>query len=225
VAIEGNYVEGEEEGIWKEYYYNGRLANSGKYLNGEKDSVWNFYYPNEKLSSSIPYKDDEPHGEARYFSPEGLPLLDKLYDHGGILSYRLVDASGEPGPWIKFSGSGKISVANSAGTVVFEETYRDGLRDGDKKLYFDNGKPCEEYQYNLGNRHGIVAMYYANGKLCEKGTYRNGEPDGKFEHYTEAGLLEKIEIYKMGSRHGKAIFSVKGAKTQEILFWDAIMED
>lgn len=171
VQMEGSYVNDLEEGYWKTYLPNGRVSKEGRYLNGQRDSVWRFYFPDGTISSVSEYRKDEPHGLSRYYSPEGTPLLEKMYLNGDLLAWRPINDNEENTPWVQFSGTATISVKNAEGKVVYEETYKDGLREGYKRLYFNNGKLHEEYNYSQGDFEGPFIVYHANGKVKEKGFF------------------------------------------------------
>lgn len=221
--MEGDYLDDQEEGHWKIFYKTGQLSHEGLYFEGSKDSIWNYYYPHGKISSSIPYRKDKVHGEARYYSPEGLPLIDKWYDQGELIAYRTVGATGEMGSWIEFSGTGELIVKNAAVKVVYEETYKNGLRQGSKRLYFDNGKLCEEYTYNRGDLEGPYIRYYPDGRVFEKGVYKKDELEDKREFFRSDGTPLVTEEYHLGTLHGKTIFYI-GGKPREYTFWNGIIE-
>ncbi len=224
LSSEGMYVNNKSEGLWKTYHTNGQLSKSGNYLNGLTDSVWNFYYPDGKISSALSYRNDELHGICRYHSPEGEPLLEKMYVNGDLIAYRIINENSESAPWQDFSGTGTISIKNAAGKVVYEESYKDGLRHGAKKVYFNNGKLQEEYHYDMGDFEGPYAVYYQDGKVRQHGTYKDNALEGKFESFRPDGTPEKSEEYRMGSRHGKAVYYLKGTNKKQYTFWDDVIE-
>lgn len=43
VKSEGQYVDGLEEGIWRDYYENGQLAAEGCYTKGKEQGYWQFW--------------------------------------------------------------------------------------------------------------------------------------------------------------------------------------
>ncbi|HET9487885.1 MAG TPA: tetratricopeptide repeat protein [Chryseosolibacter sp.] len=221
---EGDFMEDQEEGLWKSYNRNGQVSNVGSYLEGLKDSVWNYYYPDGRISYTVRYREDKSHGVSRYYSPDGEPLLEKMYEQGDLIAFRIINENDENAAWQNFSGTETISVKNAAGKVVFEETYQDGLRHGYKRVYFDNGKLCEEYNYVRGDYEGPYSIYYRDGKVSEKGVFKNDEIEGKVETFFPDGTPLKVEHFRMGQRHGKAIYSGKGQTRKEFTFWDGVIE-
>jgi ABC-type antimicrobial peptide transport system permease subunit len=51
-----------ENGIWEYHYPNGNVAIEGNFLHGKKEGIWKFYDLSGKLASIKEYKKDEPHG-------------------------------------------------------------------------------------------------------------------------------------------------------------------
>ena len=222
-AMQGTFLDDKEVGHWKSFHMNGKISNEGRYVDGEKDSVWNYYNSNGKISSSITYRNGDSHGISRYFSPEGTPLLEKMYLSGDLIAYRVINDNDENNVWQDFSGTGTISVNSPEGKLLYEETYRDGLRHGYKRLYFNSGKLHEDYHYDNGDFEGAFVTYYPDGKVEERGTFKNDEMHGTVEMFRPDGSPLKVETYGMGTRHGKAVYYDKTNK-KEILFRDGIIQ-
>ena len=222
-AMEGSYMEDTPEGPWKVFNFEGTLIQEGRYLNGLQDSVWKFYYPHGSLNSTITYRKDDLHGVARYFSPEGEPLVEKMFVGGDLIAYRHINQNEEDPAWQDFSGTGTISLKNSAGKVVYEETYQEGMRHGYKRIYYNDGNLCEEYRYHLGDFEGPYRLYYPNGKVAENGNFKNDVLDGKVESFRPDGTPSRTEHYSMGTRHGKATY-YKGRIRKDYTFWDGMIE-
>ena len=217
VAREGTFLDNLEEGVWTSYYDNGKVDSKGTYLRGDYDSTWTYHYENGEISSVVDYLDDERHGITRIYSPDGKPIIEKLYYQGNLLSYRLV-SSENAGDWITFTGNATISANYPNGKLAYEETYKKGVLDGSKKVYYDNGQACSEYRYASGGYHGEYKTYYSNGNVREKGSYYRDERHGVREKYNEDGSLSSRENYVMGTRQGKAELFVKGSKAVEFKF-------
>lgn len=222
LELEGAYVNGSKEGWWKAYYDNGQRDYEGKYYNDEHDSTWTYYFLHEKISSIGQFKNGERQGVTTYNGTEGNPLLEKKFDAGDLIAYRIMGANGQCGDWTPFTGNATILASYPNGNKAYEETYRDGTINGQKKIYFPNGKLYSEYSYSNGDYQGPYALYYATGKLREKGEYMYDELNGTVESYNEDGILQKKETYKLGIRDGKATLYNKGAVVKEYTFWNGM---
>jgi antitoxin component YwqK of YwqJK toxin-antitoxin module/Tfp pilus assembly protein PilF len=223
LEVEGNYVNGSKEGSWKGYHDNSQQDYEGWYYNDEQDSTWTYYFLHGNVSSVGQFKDDQRHGVTTYNNTEGTPLLEKLFDAGDLLAYRVMNPNGQWSEWTSFTGNAIITVQYPNGVKAYEETYQDGAIDGQKRYYFPNGKLYSEYSYRQGDFQGPYTVYYPTGKLREKGEYQYDELNGTSESYHEDGSLHKTENYKLGVRNGKAVLYNKGAVIKEYTFWDGMI--
>ncbi|HEY9046716.1 MAG TPA: tetratricopeptide repeat protein [Ohtaekwangia sp.] len=219
VHMEGQYINGSMEGIWKGHYTDGSLDYEGNYIRGNHDSTWTFYFRHGKISSVIPFQKDDRDGIARYNSPEGTPIVEKLYQQDDLIAYRVVNEKGEFGAWVPFTASTTIVAKYPNGTVAYEEPFKNGALEGVKRIYFSNGKLYSEFNYKHGDYEGPFKIYFPGGQLREKGQYRDDELHGVIEEYNEDGTLLKQETYTWGTRNGKSVINPKGGKSKEVLFW------
>jgi antitoxin component YwqK of YwqJK toxin-antitoxin module len=221
ISAKGKFRDGEEYGKWENFYENGSMSSYGIYLDGKRDSTWLYNYPDGTINMRIEFSDNDRQGITAIFAPEGEPLLEKLYDNGDLILYRVKDRESWS-EWMPFAGTGKITATYPDGTIAYEETYEDHLRHGYKKSYYKNGKVCDESNYVKGDFEGSYALYFSNGNVREKGSYKKDERDGIVEYFNEDGSPLGIETYKMDVRNGKAAIYKKGVKTNEFTFWDGI---
>lgn len=222
--IEGQYMNGNESGVWKWYFSTEKLDCIGKYVNGELDSTWTYYYPNGNISYAVNYQENKRHGITTINSAEGTPLLEKLYDHGNLISYRTLKPDGKFGDWVTFKRDASIVINYPNGVKAYEENFKDGLIEGPKRLYFSSGKLESEYIYKGGDYEGPFVVYYANGKIFEKGEYKNDELHGIHEVYAEDGSLVYSETHLMGTRHGKASVYSKGQAVKSVMYFGGAPE-
>jgi len=225
LEIEGNYVGGRADGIWKYYNEQGKLDNMGYYFDDSSDSTWTYFYPDGKLSSTAEFFRDRRHGLTKFFAPDGSPSIEKNYDRGDLISYREMQSSGTWGEWKKFSGDAVIVAFYPSGSKSYEEQYVKGNLKGIKRISFANGKPYSEVTYENGDYNGPFGFYYANGKPRKKGAYSYDELHGKIEYFNEDGSLMRSEDFIEGSLTGKVILYSKGVKTKEYNFWGGLPDE
>ena len=86
------------------------------------------------------------------------------------------------------------------GKVFSRENYKNGKRDGDYTLYYENGK------LRIANHiHGLLKLYNEDGKLTTESNYREGEIHGLSKIYNENGVLIEQIAYKNGKKNGEYI--------------------
>ncbi|WP_276373049.1 tetratricopeptide repeat protein [Chryseolinea sp. H1M3-3] len=220
--LQGNFINGQEEGWWKGFYENGKLDYEGAYLSGKHDSTWLYYFPNGQISSIAEFRNDERNGITRYFGPEGTPLLEKLYIEGHLVGFREITPTQAAKAWRPFTGNAQIIINYDNGKKAYEETYKNGVLTGPKRLYYQSGNLFSEYNYVLGDYDGEYRIHQADGRLIEKGTYKFDELHGVVEKYNDDGSLHLKEEYAMGSKNGKTVLFEKGQKKVEYEFFGGL---
>ena len=58
---------------------------------------------------------------------------------------------------------------------MVEENFRDDIRDGISKSYYENGKLEQEGTFKYGRPKGTFKYYIENGKLILEETYKDGK--------------------------------------------------
>lgn len=68
-----------------------------------------------------------------------------------------------------------------------------GKLNGEKKSFFENGKPEVLENYENGKRNGPYISYYNNGQVEKKATYVNGEEAKGAQNFYTTGKLKFVE--------------------------------
>ena len=58
VASEGNYVNGLEDGVWRDFHPNGQVASEGRYRNGKEEGLWRFWDAKGREEPSVTHNLD-----------------------------------------------------------------------------------------------------------------------------------------------------------------------
>jgi antitoxin component YwqK of YwqJK toxin-antitoxin module len=75
------------------------------------------------------------------------------------------------------------------GKVEYRESYVDGVLNGDKVWYGENGKIGLIEPYKNGKRMGTQISYYTNGTIRSKINYKDNRLDGTIEWFDKNGKL------------------------------------
>lgn len=113
VIIQGEYVEGLEEGLWK--YQLGDHREEGTYRGGMRNGEWKYYYDDGQLAFQGSFIDDNPNGRHIWFWPDG-----KKKDEGEFINGM------KTGDWIQYNADGTIFMVISYQNGV-EKKY-DGIK-------------------------------------------------------------------------------------------------
>ena len=49
IYMEGQFIKGKRDGVWRYYHKNGKLESTGNFVNDIEDGIWKFYNPNKDL--------------------------------------------------------------------------------------------------------------------------------------------------------------------------------
>lgn len=127
------------------------------------------------------------------------------------------------GSFIEYYESGKLKGTGS---------FKDGLVDGLRIIYNENGSKRVERNYSEGLSHGMSSEFYDSGKLKQEGEFVKGKEDGVWTIYYENGLTKAILTFSMGVEQGnyfeyneegkliKQFYLVEGKETYSPEFLD-----
>ena len=84
-----------------------------------------------------------------------------------------------------------------------KDYYKDdnGLKQGEYKSYYNNGKLDIHCYYKDDKLHGIYKSYYTNGKLRNICNFINGKEHGEDKFYNRDGSYDRSFYFN----HGKEI--------------------
>ncbi len=95
-----------------------------------------------------------------------------------------------------YTGTVKKKAPGGRGTV--EIVYKEGLKHGLSKEFFQDGKLRKETPYKEGKIDGVAKIYHKNGKLKRTTPYTTGKKNGVQTYYFKSGN-PKVQIgYDMG---------------------------
>jgi antitoxin component YwqK of YwqJK toxin-antitoxin module len=232
---EGLSREYDREGnIITLYEYNNDYLISRERINrtdgkGLKQGVWKDFYPNGRVRTERTFKDDQLNGYYKEYDNRGNITLTMLYENGAIVKSKVEEAPDieienkydENGRLIykgpfrnkipvgvhrQYGTDGKVTngfVYNDNGLLLAEGIVDEGgNRNGRWKDLYPDGKTQAEGQYTDNRRSGAWKFYNPAGKLEQTGSFNNGRPDGLWRWYYENGSLLREEEYFQGQRDG-----------------------
>lgn len=96
LMIIGNYIEGKKDGIWKEYFENGQLSSKSNYAHGKKENLLELYHPKGHLKGKINYKDGKEDGIIEVYHENGQLMINGNNRNGKqIGEWKYYDENGE----------------------------------------------------------------------------------------------------------------------------------
>lgn len=79
---------------------------------------------------------------------------------------------------------------------------KEGIKDGEMYLYYEDGNINEVRSYKNNKMHGTWITYAPNNVKIAEATYNNGKKDGQWFIWDEKGTLRCEMFYKNGQKTG-----------------------
>jgi hypothetical protein len=84
--------------------------------------------------------------------------------------------------------------------LIKEVTFRNGVREGLMKSFYQNGKLRQTFWYENGLREDSAKWYYEDGQVFRSTPYKNDTIEGTQKQYYKNGRLKALLSYKKGLR-------------------------
>ncbi|MDR1832844.1 MAG: toxin-antitoxin system YwqK family antitoxin [Fusobacteriaceae bacterium] len=127
---------------------------------------------------------------------------------------RLIYRKGSDEPY-----SGQLRILYRSGKTDSVHQIRDGLEEGRRNSWYENGRLREDGNYARGRREGVHRAWFENGHPQFEITYRDGVYDGVAREYYENGQLRGEANYAAGAPTGPyRLYYENGALNEEGVF-------
>ncbi len=184
---------GKRQGVWKKKYQNGNLRYTGQFSHGKEVGTFKFYnISGEKHPMVIKkFNPDNDLATVTFYTKKG-----KIESTGQMIGKTRI------GKWVYYFSDGK--------TVLSVENYKNGLLDGEYKVFYKSGQLTELSHYKNGKKDGISLRYSDEGVLTENITYKDGIANGYAIIYDEHGDVFARGNYVNGIKKGIWEFNMDG---------------
>ncbi|MPM06157.1 hypothetical protein SDC9_52453 [bioreactor metagenome] len=198
---------GLKQGLWKDFYDNGKLKSEVTYLNDKKNGYLKKYDSTGTLLSIEKYINDEPAQFAEelkeyeirrdYYSSGKVKVEGSYYKNKPDGIRREYDSTGNIVKGYVFGGGIML------GEGIIDPA---GKKQGPWKEYYETGELMASGTYKNNERVGSWTFYHNNGKVEQKGSFTTkGIPDDEWNYYYESGNLLKKEFYEDGEPEGEYV--------------------
>ena len=222
---EGEYVNGEWNGPFKNYHCDGSILTVKYFDHGLADSIYAEYFPGGKRSVLGQYKLGYQVGVWKYYDRDGNPTHEYPYQNGVL-----------EGKMVNYFPNNKIEN---------EIIYKNGQRNGEYRRYSEQGElglviyykddvpisytyPDKNNQLVLPIKliggNGKVLAYYANGNKSAEFEFAEGKINGKYSIYHSNGKLyyETTDEYGIANGHATEYNADGSLRSEYNYFWDNI---
>ncbi|CAG0991249.1 MAG: hypothetical protein HND27_08080 [Bacteroidetes bacterium] len=107
------------------------LMMKGQLISSKKEGIWKYYNKQGVLARELNYKNNKPHGEEKYFNTKNNSIMLLYTYYGGILE-------------------GKYFIKYGNGQLWEEGTYKNGVQEGEWKMWDRDGKQIRRRIFNNG---------------------------------------------------------------------------
>lgn len=102
---------------------------------------------------------------------------------------------------------GILTAFDSRGRKTHEIEYKNGLKTGNIKVYYDNGQLKSEQTPEYGK------IFYRSGQIYLESKLENGVFEGKVKEYYEGGNIRSETDYVLGRKNGLSVYFFENGKT------------
>lgn len=186
LSSESNYINGIQEGIYREYHKNGNLESLGQYLNDKESGEWLFFAKDGSLVEEGVYVEGKREGLWKYYSKSQLQrgvLFEAVQYNRGL-------------------ENGINATFYPDGTVRCKTSYLYGQIHGIRQSFFPSGNIRTQFSYEDGKIHGKGIAWNDEGKPLLELTYSNDKIK-KEAYYDRLDRDEVIKLLDTGKREGK----------------------
>jgi uncharacterized protein len=242
--IEGDYVNGLEDGTWKYYYQNGALEYELPYSKGKREGVMKYYYKNGKDQYQVMYTDDQREGFYRSYFSNGKIETEGYYKDGqrsGTWDYYHANGTFDSrefyledeirGRDYDYMPDGRLygyslydhgffnnyTLTDSSGKAIYSTGLKFGT--GIYELYTPTNKLTFRGYYKAGVKDSLQTQYYGANKLSYTEWFHMGKETGPYRRYHENGKVKSAGISKQGEQDSVwNYFNEQGGPSQLITF-------
>lgn len=195
-------AQGRKQGYWKKKdEKTEKLIYEGLFKDNKPQGVFKYYYPFDTVKAIIDFKQDGKFAYAKLFHPTG-----KIMAKGKYLGESVKDSV-----WLYY---------DDLGVMMSKENFVNGKKEGKALVYFPDGKIAEESAYKNDVKNGPFKQYFDGTRVKHETTYLNGQMEGKCSYYFPNGTTAATGYYKNGLRNGPWIYRESDGKIKEKELWE-----
>jgi len=196
---------GNKQGIWKEFYKNGKIKSKKTYKNNKLNGLVVEYNELGKPVKTVKYKGDSLISDSvivklditeqkEFYENGNIKFIGSFKDSIPVGLHKFYSADGSV---IKAKYYTKQGILKSSGTV---DTL--SRKQGNWLLYYPTGEIRAKGKYINNMRTGKWIFYFKNKKTEQTGYYKRGYPVNEWIWYYPSGKIMQIENLTKGKRDG-----------------------
>ena len=187
-SSEGTLVNGKPEGWWRSYNTAGVLISEGNRRNFLLDSLWTFYADDGQKTMTVYYRDGKKDGEQVVYNADEYVVCQWRSDTivGEALTYDKKHRLIKRVPYENGQPHGLAKEMDTTGLVIAVTNYYRGVQSRRERINRTD---------KLGQKQGNWKLFWENGNIHMEGSYLNDKKHGFFKYYDRAGDFLYVEKY------------------------------
>jgi len=193
---------GKKYGSWEKY--NGQtMLWKGRFYNGEPTGEFLYFHPNKQIERKLYYYPNSPKVSCVSYYTNGVKNSEGIFINkekdGKWLYYNTNGSLVAEENYDKGKKQGKFKIfSGKDGVLLEEETWNSNVRDGEFNAYYITGTLRIKMSYVKGKMHGSFENYYEDGTIWNKGQYKDDFRNGTWISYNREGNENKVEEIDFG---------------------------
>lgn len=168
--------DGQRHGLWQKNYNNtDQLRYQGQFYHGKEVDTFKYYKlkNGKSVLSAIKIFNKENHFASVAFFASNQKVISRGQMKGKLYI----------GKWIYYH-------KNSDQIMTTENYNSNGQLEGERIVYFKNGKVAEYTLFKNGKRNGLSKWFSETEALLQESNYSNDKLNGKTVYYDNGGLIK-----------------------------------
>jgi len=181
----------------------GQKVYEGQFKDNLPLGTFKYYLPNGSLKAVSAFSEDGKTTSTTIYFPNGKKNAEGKYGNEKreglwrfFSEYDETLVSEENYTAGKKNGTSKTYFSGK--NVVEIITWKEGLREGPWTQYFDDGSIKLQGSYKNDLKEGPLTVFYPTGQKFNTGQYLKGYPDGKWLTFDFDGKVLSTDIYEKG---------------------------
>ena len=206
--------------VRKYYYRDGSLREEETWVNGLLEGPATSYYQSGQVKEKVTYSGNLIEGPAKTYFESGALKIEANWVKGELDGpYTLYCENGntkEQHHYNRGKFHGEVVRYHDCTTLLEEKkTYNNGKLEGEREIYYPDGKLKEKMTYENDQLNGLKQSFYPDGNKKEEETYINDVLNGPCRYYYPKGRLMVEVNYVDGEKHGKETYYYKRGNVQK----------
>ncbi|MCK9203453.1 MAG: toxin-antitoxin system YwqK family antitoxin [Bacteroidales bacterium] len=194
---------GKKQGLWKKCDSLGHLVYEGFFKNNIPVDTFRYYYPSGQIKTISVFSNEGRRATITSFFPNGQHMAcghyleekkDSLWRFFSETDGSMVSEEF----YVDGKKDGVSKIFYPDGVQAEVSTWKNGIMDGLSEQYYSDGKIKLRLSYMDGEKNDACSTWFMSGKLMITGKYYQGHPDGHWIFYNEQGEIIKTEDYQKG---------------------------